>query len=146
MEAVSRLAAYLDVQMLLRRGVKIHDEIVADEDLPVCADAAAELGGRFLIKYLRAHEESRYNTLAGVAFFDGPHWFTPASLAGKDLRVALNLPPADRPQRALLLQPELLPDVRGPRRIAGGIGVEYVVLNGFPAEAIVPPRWPMEHL
>ena len=146
MESVSLLAAHLDVQMLLRRGVAIADEATENDALPACDDPLIHLGGRYLIKYLRAHEEKRYSIMSATTYFDGIHYFTPAPLAGCDLHVALNLPPADDPQRALLVYPEELRELRGPRRIAGGIGIEYVALKGFPLHAIVPPRWPREHL
>jgi hypothetical protein len=144
-EAVSLMTAHLDVQMLLSRSVKIHDEITPDDALPECFDLDQQLGGRLLIKYVRSDSVSYFSKLSGVANFPGVHYATPSPIAARDLQSALNLPPLRLPQYALLLAPERLSKVVGPRRISGGIGVEYLLLDGFSVDAIVPPGWSMEY-
>jgi hypothetical protein len=40
------------------------------------------------------------------------------------------------------LDPNQIPEVRGPRRVRLGGGLEYVLPKGFPASALVLP-WPI---
>lgn len=145
MESVSRLAVHLDTQMLLLNGVKISDETTRDEDLPACDDPVNQFHGRLLIKYLRKESYQYYSSLSGVDFFPGRHFLTPSPVAKKDLVPALNLPPLDRPVYALLLDPVRLDNLVGPRRIAGGYGIEYLLLDGFGSDAIAYPQWAQEY-
>ena len=144
-EAVTRLACHLDLSMLHFRSTKIADEAVLDADLPYCDDLAQQLGGRLLIKYARQETVERLSVLSGGSHFPGRHFVTPTPVAARDLVSALALPPLRKPRWALLLMPSLLSSVRGPRRIAGGIGIEYFLEDGFPVDAIVAPGWALEH-
>lgn len=145
MEASTRLAIHLDVVMLHARAVKLADEFVPDSDLPFCDDLAGQLGGRLLIKYVRQETVERLSVLGGPTHFPGRHYLTPTPVAAKDLVSALALPPLRRPRWALLLHPERLGSVRGPRRVLGGAGVEYILDDGFDSDAIVAPGWALEH-
>jgi hypothetical protein len=104
---------------------------------------AAELGDRWLIKYVRHGDHARYSVLAGTPLFSGVHYVTPTPLAQAHVVSVLNLPshlPA--PRFALLLDPKKV-EAWGPRRIRGGRGIEYILRAGFGAAAIVAPGWPI---
>jgi hypothetical protein len=133
-------AAVLDLAMLHRLKVSIADEWAETDDLPMVSDPVAELGGRLLIKYIRPADMVRYSTLSGITDFPGPHYLTPTGLPQAEVEAALNLPPLDTPAGALLLLPEAVIGLRGPRRIAGGQTIEYVC-DSFPLAAIAAPRW-----
>jgi len=145
MEAVSRLAAHLDISMLLAKGLQIASEGVPDDQVPYAKNLTAELCSRHLIKYVRQADLSHYSALSGITFFPGRHFVTPMAVAAADLQSALALPPLPTPSGALLLNPAKLTLVRGPRRIAAGIGVEYIIDEGFTLDAIVIPQWAMAY-
>jgi hypothetical protein len=107
----------------------------------ICLNPADQLGHRLLIKYVRADEGDKYNKLTGISYFTGKHYLTPTPIACRDLMMVLALPPSKRPKWALLLRPDQLTDVRGPRRIRRGFGIEYVLENGFSSDAMDDPPW-----
>jgi hypothetical protein len=72
-------------------------------------------------------------------------YVTPTAVAAKDLIAALALPPFPAPPWALLLNPSELTSIRGPRRIAGGSCVEYILENGFSVKALAPPGWALDY-
>lgn len=136
------LAINLDDEMLTIRGIKVHPFTTPDTALPHRPDLADELAGRFLIKYVREPDVQRYSIMSGVTHFPGVHFVTPTVLCAEVLQAALHLPPVRPfPKYALVLDPAKL-EAYGPRRIRGGQGVEYLLLNGFSVDAIVPPGWP----
>jgi hypothetical protein len=144
-QSVTQLAVRLDITMLQARGIAIADEDVPDANLPFC-NPADQLGDRLLIKYLRPDEAEKYSILSGVSMFSGRHFVTPTPIAARDLVSVLALPPlGKRPCWLLLLRPEKLLAVKGPRRIQGGYGVEYVLEDGFSTLAIAEPGWVREH-
>jgi hypothetical protein len=132
--------------MLLAAGVSIASENTPDDQVPFATNLAAQLSGRYLIKYVRQTDLSRYSSLSGLTYFPGPHFVTPTAIAAPDLPAALNLPPLPSPSGALLLQPSILTLVRGPRRIAAGIGVEYILDQGFSLAAVVQPQWAVAYV
>lgn len=144
MQSVTQLALHLDVTMLQARSVDIADESVPDNKLPLC-NPAVQLGDRLLIKYLRPDEVETYSILSGISRFPGVHYVTPTPIAARDLMTVLALPPPQKRSWALLLRPGNLSSVRGPRRITGGVGIEYVLENGFSSVDLAEPPWPREY-
>ena len=145
------LATVLDIEMLIRNGASIYQSDVHDEAMPVlsAAELAHQLGERPLLRYL-LHTQLR-EFLSGTTV---PQYLTPSAYSSEETVgfLALPAPEAPRPY-VLLLDPRHLSDVRGPRRIKFGLGVEYIALSGFPGEAIVdmssdsrssPARWPLQ--
>jgi hypothetical protein len=135
------LATKLDVEMLLKLGVKVASSAVSDEDLPrkTGMEVARELGGRPLVRYLRRQDAGRY--LYGDS---NRHCTTPTAYASEDLIGFLNLPdPTTRRTHFLLLDAAKVGEILGPRYIAWGGGIEYVLPEGFPKEALINP-WGME--
>jgi hypothetical protein len=140
-----RLSVSLDEEMLTRNGVTVSHPATPDAALPACADLPDQIKGRFLIKYLRSGDHSRYSSLSGITHYPGKHYLTPTVLCTETVVSTLNLPTnLATPRYALVLDPEKL-DAHGPRRVRGGGGaVEYLLLDGFPADAILAPGWPVE--
>jgi hypothetical protein len=75
----------------------------------------------------------------------GIHWVTPTPYSSRDCATWLNLPAPDKLRtHVLLLNPVHIPRIAGPRRIEGGLGIEYMLPNGFPAKALVFTwEWPL---
>jgi hypothetical protein len=134
------ISAITDEAMLERLGIEIFPQSVPMAQLSSVGDPLKDLGSRYLIKYVREDMAAHYSTLSGITVFKGPHWLTPTCLHRSELLFALNLPPLTRPVRALLLRPEKLEGLCGPRRIAGGCTVEYVC-ESFTLDAIADPKW-----
>jgi hypothetical protein len=134
----ARIATYLDEMMLRGSGVDIAQSYEDDSDLPLKngTDVARELGGRYLLRYLSKSQIGRYTKGS-----TDRHWVTPTPYSSQDCITWLNLPaPHKRREYVLLLNPMHIPSIAGPRWIAGGFGIEYVLPQGFPANALVF-RW-----
>ncbi len=102
------------------------------------ADVAAELAGRALLRYVdiaRFHEKGS----------SGKVFVTPTPYSPEDLLSALALPaPHLLRSYALWLDPALIDVIKGPRWVLGGTGIEYLLPNGYPERAIMPPGWGVE--
>jgi hypothetical protein len=121
--------------MLMKKGVLIAPASTYDACLPVKtgAQVAEDLGGRLLIRYLRRTEVNAF--LSGNS---ARHWVTPTPLGSNELVTWLNLPdPLSKRCHLLLLRPEHIPEILGPRWVEGGLGIEYILPNGFPRAALV---------
>lgn len=132
------LAVTLDREMLEARGIAIAPSHTATSALPVKPGSAVatELGGRLLVRYLIGRQVGAF---AGGSTQE--HFVTPTPLASTELNAVLALP-AVRQKRsfALLLDPAQIGEVRGPRWVRFGSGIEYVLPSGFPAAAVAS-RW-----
>lgn len=142
----SRLATILDVGMI--GPARIRPASTPIDQLPTVTDLAGELGGRYLLRYLASGQVGRLR--GGVG---DPQFVTPTPYAPEETISWLALPaPTELREFVLLLQPERLTDVVGPKWVWMGGGIEYVLLNGFSADAIVdmapgsavPARWEIE--
>lgn len=107
------------------------------DSLPVRTgvEVATELQGRPLLRYVTyegVHEQSH----------TGPTFVCPTAYAPADQVNWLALP---RPELVrdyvLLLDPELIPSIKGPRWVSGGGGIEYVLPDGYGPEAVIVPGW-----
>ena len=144
MGTCSRLATTLDTEMLAGR-VPIAPSNTADSALrPVSGQALFdELGGRWLIRYVRSASLSDYNPRSRPAHFSGTIYVTPTALEPDELTPWLALPSfLPPPTHAVLLNPQQL-DALGPRWVRLGGGIEYILPGGFPASALVAPGWPV---
>jgi hypothetical protein len=97
-------------------------------------EVAAELGGRFLVRYL---VESQLDAFLGGST-DRAHWVTPTPIAPEAAVpwLALVAPRVPR-MHVLLLDAARVDIVRGPAWIRLGQGIEYYLPTGFPQTAIV---------
>ena len=128
-------ATRLDLEMLLAQGVTVSASHVPDEDLPCKTgeEVARELAGRPLIRYLRREDVSRY-----VFGDENRHCATPTPYSVEDLICFLNLPdPLSARTHCLLLDPSRIPKILGPRYIAWGGGIEYILPDGFLQEDLM---------
>lgn len=129
--------------MLLANGATVAASHVPDAALPMVTNLPGQLGGRMLLKFVRADQLATY-TLAPV----GTRWtrcayLTPTPYCADDLPAALNLPAGMLPPtHALVLDPAGLVAV-GPRRVRWGTGIEYVLPYGFAESDIAWPKWPV---
>ena len=127
----SRIATQLDAEMLRSRTL-IHPVGTRFDLLPRVPDPAAQLGSRLLLRYLLPEQVGEFT--GGT---DRAQYVTPTAYAPGETISWLALPPATGPRTwVLLLDPAFLRDVRGPRWIHFGGGIEYVLPYGFPAEAV----------
>jgi hypothetical protein len=135
------LATILDQEMIEGGGGAIAARSVRDGALPARtgAEVAAELRGRLLARYML---RSQIGEFAGGS--TEMHWVTPTPLSTKEIPRFLAVPrPAGRRTHAVLLDPAPIPEIRGPRWVKTGQGIEYLLPNGFPASALVMP-WEIE--
>lgn len=135
------LATSLDISMLERRGVRIFPGPTPDKSLPhkTGVEVSRELGGRFLLRYVLPDQLGRYT--AGSL---DVHWVTPTPYAPLDLVPYLFLPNPKRIRtHVMLLNPVHIPTIAGPRRVNLGEGIEYLLPDGFPKQALVAP-WEKE--
>jgi len=133
----SRLATQLDYEMLLsRRSVVVVPSNTPDERVPLKSGGAVfeELGGRYLLRYLLREQVDQ--------FLDGSegrlHWATPTPYSPEETIRWLALPAVRRVRdHVLFLDPRRIPEIRGPRWVRLGGGIEYLLPGGFPKEALV---------
>jgi len=130
------IATILDTQMLeVVRKTTIATAPTLDSALPLKngSQIADELGGRYLLRYMLREQVGRYTF--GSA---DRHCVTPTPYRGDEVVAWLNLPRATgRRAFVLLLNPIALDEVLGPRWIAGGGGIEYILPKGFSQRALV---------
>jgi hypothetical protein len=147
MVTASWLATLLDQSMLeqedlLNKRGPIAHRLTPDSELPERPgqEVADELGGRFLLRYMLPHQVDQVHGGSNHLTYT-----TPTAYRSEDVVEYLRLP---RPQAqrpfVSLLNPALISKISGPRWIAGGIGIEYLLPQGYPQEALVPPSYPMQ--
>lgn len=129
---------------MTRNGVTVSHPATPDAALPACTDLAEQIKGRFLIKYLRSGDHKRYSSLTGISHYPGKHYLTPTVLCTETVVSALNLPTNLATPRYANPRPREVGSARPTASARGGGAVEYLLLNGFPADAILPPGWPVE--
>jgi hypothetical protein len=137
----SRLARVLDQEMIERAGTAIASAMTPDADLPLRrgVEVSSELGGRFLVRYMTRRQLGLFS--GGST---GQHFVTPTPLSHSEVRAVLALPAVAQPRPfAMLIDPAKVADIRGPRWIRGGDGIEYLLPSGFPANAL-PLAWEIE--
>jgi hypothetical protein len=137
----SRLATQLDHEMLVAHGVIIAASSVSNSALSkkTGAAVATELGDRYLLRYLLPHQVGAY---AGGSTHS--HWVTPTAFAPEETVSWLALPAPQNPRPyILLLKPDAIPSIWGPRWVRFGGGIEYYLPQGFPVAALAFP-WELE--
>jgi hypothetical protein len=130
------LATILDGEMLeVVHGVQIEARTVPDSKLPLKSgvQVAAELGGRYLLRYVLNRQLGSF--LAGST---SSHYVTPTPYGSHEAISFLNLPlPRYHRHFLLLLNPLHIEVVQGPRWVRLGSGIEYILPKGFPKMALV---------
>ena len=103
-----------------------------------------ELGERYLLRYLLRDQVGRF-----TAGSTDPHYVTPTPYSPQELTSYLALPnPKKRRAYVLVLDPKKIAEIRGPRWVRGGNGIEYLLPNGFGPDAVAfkgaGPSWELE--
>jgi len=139
MATCSAIATRLDEEMLARRPVIVYPSHTPLSAMPARPglDVATELGGRYLLRYLTRKQYRQFTTGSASLQFVTLTPYSPTEAIAW-----LALPTPARREFALFLDPMRLSDIRGPRRVLLGGGLEYLLASGFPAAAIVV-GWPV---
>jgi hypothetical protein len=101
------------------------------------AAVAAHLGSRYLLRYLMRNQYR--NFAAGSSTLN---FVTPTPYSPTETLAWLALPSPVRRDFVLFLNPAMIKDIRGPRRVLLGGGIEFLLPAGFPASALVA-GWPV---
>ena len=137
----AQLATRLDIEMLIANQVQIYSASVPDQELPrkSGADVFRELNGRMPLRYIRREDAARY--LRGDS---NRQCLTPTAYCPDDAISFLNLPdPTTIRTHFLLFQTGKIPEILGPRYVAWGQGIEYILPEGFSSDALANP-WPIQ--
>jgi hypothetical protein len=68
---------------------------------------------------------------------------TPTPYRPEETLAWLVLPPSSGPRTyALILDPRFISAIQGPMLVAASRGIQYILVDGFPREAIVVPGAP----
>jgi hypothetical protein len=129
------LATTLDEEMFAARNIRIFSSATPDKDLESKpgTKVAEEIGGRLLVRYLLTPQIFKAHCRDRV-------YVTPTPYAPKDTVSFLALPSASNKRRFfMLLRPEEIDEILGPRWIRCGLGIEYILPKGFPLNALVHP-------
>jgi hypothetical protein len=146
MGTCSHLATLLDADMIGPH--RIYPGNTRVQDLPTVLDPASELHGRFLLRYVLARHVGELRNGSS-----DPQWVTPTPYAPEETVSWLALPAPTEPREyVLMLDPSRLHGLVGPKWVYMGRGIEYILTQGFDAEAIVnlspgspiPARWEIE--
>jgi hypothetical protein len=136
-----KLATLLDMLQLRRQGVLIHppaDVAAVSPPRRPGAEVARELGGRMLVRYLTPAQQGRF--LAGTT---EQTFVTPTAYSPEEAITYLVLPAPTVPRTlALVLDPTRIEWIIGPMWAADGRGIQYILPEGFPREAIIVPGAP----
>ena len=145
----SWLATLLDQEMLeavRQPRIPIWPRTTLDGGLPQLQgpQVAAQLGGRYLLRYLLPRQVSDVSIYARDGS-NAPHWVTPTPYAPDETVSWLALPvPTQSRLFVMLLDPEKITrTICGPRWVRMGKGIEYLLRDGFPKEALVFP-WALQ--
>jgi hypothetical protein len=139
MATCSAIATRLDEEMLALRSAHVYPSHIPIASMPARSGSAvaSELGGRYLLRYLIRKQYGKFTTGTPSLQFTTPTAYSPTEVISW-----LALPTPARRDFVLFLDPKHLADVRGPRRVLLGGGLEYILASGFPASAIVV-GWPV---
>jgi hypothetical protein len=134
------VAGRLDEQMA---GKAIHAPTVPIDQLPIRSgvEVARELGGRSLLRYVTpnlVHEPD--GSRVGQ-----PTFVTPTPYAPQDPSHFLELPmPHVARPYVIFLDPSQIDRIAGPQYVGPGLGLQYVLPDGYDAEAVMAPGWAHE--
>lgn len=140
-DSASWLATLLDQEML----ENVSQIAIAPRSAPNAAlqrktgaEVSAELRGRPLLRYLVAERVQTYEPGRREMLYT-----TPTAYSGPDATSWLALPnPQVIRTHVMLLDPGRIAEIWGPRWVRLGKGIEYLLPQGFPAQAIIL-GWPI---
>lgn len=138
------LATRLDGEMLRRNGANILPPLQPEQnegDVPRRPGTAVarELGNRYLMRYVLANDE-RYLQSSRKAYV------TPTLYSEHEAVDYLVLPPPFEARPfVVLLDPALIPWIKGPLEAAYGGGIQYILPDGYTIDAVIVPGAPGAH-
>lgn len=139
-ESVGHLATAADERMLANHAVPVAQATTEFGGLASPSSTVAwSLGGRYLYKYLLPADLEVFSAPRPIDpdYLFKAHFMTPTTYAPKDAAQWLSFPSPERLRKyVLLINPALVPVIRGPRRVLMGMGLEYYLPDGFPEVAI----------
>jgi hypothetical protein len=135
-----KLATFLDQERIeLAAPIAPRGTPTAGLPLKAGVDVYRELGGRFLLRYLRVSQVDRF----ALGSATDRHFVTPTPYGPEDAVRFLYLPaPVDPPTFVLVIDPSKVDRILGPRWVRMGDGIEYILPEGFTREALVT-SWEM---
>lgn len=138
----ARVATSLDQRMLerdeavVKRGAAIAIASLEVRNLPTRSgvDVAEELNGRPLIRYMAQWQAEAFSGAE-----EGKEVFTsPTPLNAEDGPLWLALPAAWTPRAYVVyLDPAKIDLIQGPHWVDGGLGIEYLLPDGYSAAATI---------
>ena len=132
------LAAHFDVEMILSNKTKIASQVTKDSELDQWEGKVVkkQIGSRYLLHYLPYAKLGRYDNGTDDRIFCTPTVYTRSVVIDM-----LALPDVGMPRPlAIVIDPAQLSNsypILGPRYVRFGMGVEYILTAGFPANAVV---------
>lgn len=139
----SWLATWMDEDHLLSRGATIWRASRAIGDRPPIRtgeEVAAELSPRKLLRYVLYEQLGMFRQGSDAETFTTPTPYTPEAALSY---LVLPSPGKLRPY-ALILEPSRIARIQGPLQVAGGRGIQDILPDGFPADAVIVPGSPGE--
>ncbi len=136
----SSLATVLDEDMvfaLSTKSIKIYPSSTPDKDLDpkTGQEVSNELGKRYLLRYLLPSQVGLFRNGS-----DKRHCVTPTPYAPEETISWLALPSPTLPRTyVLVLAPDRIDSILGPRWIRLGKGIEYILPGGFRSDALALP-------
>jgi hypothetical protein len=137
MASAAWLATQLDEYML---GKKIMHHAIPAKDLPVKSgdEVFNELGGRQLLRYVDVY--AVHEPMGGRA--GRATWVTPTPLSTDDVDHYLDLPAPEKFRTHVVrLDPRLIPTIAGPQWVGLGMGIQYLLPDGYSTNAVLYPGW-----
>jgi hypothetical protein len=131
----SWLATFQDERTIGTAGAAVEPRTTLLTALPEVSgvDVATMLGGRLLLRYFPQQQLGVFKSGTAASVYA-----TPTAMPVADLADCLGLPnPKLKREWAMLLDPAQIPVLKGPHWISLGEGIEFLLHNGFPQNAIV---------
>src|SRR3989338_37936 len=149
MTTTSWMATLFDARMIERRpkNIRIAPPGTSVGALSILNGNALrkQLGGRYLFRYLRSNQIGQLVNGVGTRQYVSPTPYSPGEAVKWLALPRPNYPPTF----VLFLIPDHLRNIRGPRYVLLGGGIEYILEDGFDKNALVSvspdpsnqPRW-----
>lgn len=154
MGTASWLATFLDQAMLEGSGLTIEPRLTREKDLAVLedeSDVKNKLKGRRLLRYLLPYQVGWFKSRPGISralWRNERQYVTPTPYSPEETISWLFLPSPRQPRTyVLVLDPIKIvragKKIRGPRWVRLGKGIEFILPDGFPEDAVVG-GWEMQ--
>jgi hypothetical protein len=130
----------LDEYMLDKR-IEHHAVPVIDLPSKTGDEVFKELGGRQLLRYVDQY--SVHEPVGGRVGI--PTWVTPTPLSPDEVDHYLDLPAPEKARTHVVrIDPRLVHTIQGPQWVGIGMGIQYLLPEGYGPEAVLHPGWAHE--